>query len=157
MINKEDKEYIRECIERINAEEFDDSLREAAGEELISMIYKTIGDHERIDYNGCIYNMYINYNSNCGLTIVEANIDFETIADYILQNEDINTITLEDAVNIMHGEFPERNEFWDDLIDENGYTVDEEHIISVLEYLMEEQDNCDEEFRQDLKDYKNRR
>ena len=157
MINKEDKEYIEECIRRVNAEEFDDSLREAAGEELISMIYKIVGDHERINYNGCIYNMYINYDSNCGLTVVEANIDFETMADYLLQNENINTITLEDAVSIMNEEFPERNEFCEDLIDENGYTVDKEHILFVLDYLMDEQENCDEEFRQDLKDYKNRR
>ena len=155
MITNENKERIRRCIRRVNSS--DDSLRKAAGEELISAIYEIVGDHERTNYNGIIYNMYINYDSNCGLTVVEANISLEEIADYILKNEDINTITMDDAVKIMNWHFPERNEYGEDLIDENGYTADEEHIIFILDYLMEEQENYDKEFRQDLKDYKNRR
>ncbi len=155
MITNENKERIRKCVKRVNSS--DGSLRKAAGEELISAIYEIVGDHERTIYNGIIYNMYINYDSNCGLTVVEANISLEEIANYIFKNEDINTITMDDGVRIMNWYFSERNEYGKDLIDENGYTVDEEYIMFILDYLTEEQKNYDKEFRQDLKDYKNRR
>lgn len=149
-----DKESIKRWVGCINAEE-DWSLREAAGIELIKEIYYTLGDYERLDYNGTtISETYINYDSVCGLSVIEASIDLDIIADYLLENEDINTITLADAANIMNEEFGERNEYWDDLINEDGFAQDADKIIDILEYILEERENYDEKFRQDLKNYK---
>lgn len=149
-----DKELIRYWVGCINAED-DWSLREAAGIELIKEIYYTLGDYGRLDYNGItISETYINYDSDCGLSVIEASIDLDIIADYLLENEDVNTITLADAARIMHEEFGERNEYWNDLIDEDGFAQDADEIINILEYILEERESYDEKLRQDLKNYK---
>lgn len=78
----------------------------------------------------------------------------DIIADYLLENEDINTITLADAARIMNEEFGERDEYWNDLIDEDGFAQDADEIINILEYILEERESYDEKLRQDLKNYK---
>lgn len=153
-------DLIRNCVMNINKQP-DKNLREEAKKELIGVIKNNIvGDQESERYkDGTIFNTYINYDSNCGLTVIDANIDLETMADYILENEDINTITVSDAVNIMNEEFGERNEFWDDLIDEEGFAMNEEYIMNALEDVIGEtaSDEDDEKLRQDLKAYKKQR
>lgn len=149
-----DKESIRYWVGCINAED-DWSLREAAGIELIKEIYYTLDDYGRLDYDGTtISETYINYDSVCGLSVIEASIDLDIIADYLLENEDVNTITLADAARIMNEEFGERDEYWNDLIDEDGFAQDADEIINILEYILEEQESYDEKLRQDLKNYK---
>lgn len=152
-------DLIRDCVTNIN-EQRSKKLRVEAKGKLISVISSIVGDQESVRYkDGTIFNTYINYDSNCGLTVVDANIDLETMADYILENEDINTITVNDAVSIMNEEFGERNEFWDDLIDEEGFAMNEEYIMSALEDVIREtaSDEDDEKLRQDLKAYKKQR
>lgn len=141
---------IRLWIRTANAEK-DQDLREIAIGRLIDEIYESVGHNERITYNnGIIHDTYINYDSNCGLTVIQASIDIEIMADYIIQNKNIDTITINEAAEIMN-EFGERDEWWDDLIDEDRYVTNEDYIIDTLKYIMEE--HYDEEMRRDLSRY----
>ena len=82
-------DLIRDCVANIN-EQRSKNLRVKAKEKLISVISSIVRNQESVRYkDGTIFNTYINYDSNCGLTVIDANIDLRIMADYILENEDI--------------------------------------------------------------------
>ena len=149
-----DKDYIRGLVTVIG-EITNDDLKEQLCKNLRDKILDLAYDCEIYEFldNGEIYNMYINWDACCGASVVEASIDFEPIADYVIdEGIDIDNFTIYQAVEIMNQEFGERNEYGDDLFDDAGNPVDAEHIIEVIEEL-EEKSDTGENYRKELYDY----
>lgn len=106
-------------------------------------------DNESVRYkDAVIYNDYINWDANCGCVIVRASIDFETVANYMLEHN--MEPTLDDAWKSLC-DICERSEDWYDVIDEGEQLID----INCLKELMKiKNENIGEdEFRRDFEEY----
>ena len=129
-MNSNDKEYIRKMAWVIRYTD-DEGAREKLHDVLIEKIYELIGNWELNNYeNGCIYNTYINYDSNCGCSVIDATKEFDDMIEYLVR-ENI-PITIDEVVNVLT-EFGERDEYWEDLFDDDFYVVDADRIIEVIE------------------------
>jgi hypothetical protein len=149
-----DKDYIRSLVTVIG-ETTNDDLKEKLRENLRDKMLDLAYDYEIYEFleNGEIYNMYINWDAGCGASVVEASMNFEPIADYVIdEGIDINDFTIYRAVEIMTQQFGERDEYYDDLFDDDGDPVDAEHIIEVIEEL-EEKSDTGENYHKELYDY----
>jgi hypothetical protein len=117
-----DKDYIRSLVTVIG-ETTNDDLKEKLRENLRDKMLDLAYDYEIYEFleNGEIYNMYINWDAGCGASVVEASMNFEPIADYVIdEGIDINDFTIYRAVEIMTQQFGERDEYYDDLFDDDG-------------------------------------
>ena len=90
----------------------------------------TFFDNDTVSYvDGEVCNDYVNWDSNCGCSIIQASIDFKAIADYLIEN-DLEP-TLENVSEALCN-LEERIECWEDVIDDNIHEID----IDALEDLM---------------------
>lgn len=102
---------------------------------------------------GVIGEKYINFDSCCGLSVVEASIDFKSIADYA--NGELLFLDLDGALVIMDQEFGERTETWIDVIDDKCYILPDWKPDEVVELLwgLYKEDVGEEKFKEDIKPY----
>lgn len=74
-------------------------------------------------------------------------MNFQAIADYVIDNGiNYDNFNIYQAAEIMNSEFCERTEYGDDLFDDDGYPVDADYIIEVIERFnnFEDKDYHDE-------------
>lgn len=99
--------------------------------------------------DGTICNDYINWDSNCGCSIVRASIDLKAIADYLIENDLEPTFSnASDALCNLD----ERTEFWTDVIDDNIYEIKIDALIELMS--MDSEDKGEAEFIADFNKYK---
>ena len=133
------------CINQIKI------ITDAAPEEkekLFEVFHEKLSNElEGVDYmeyeNGVVCDKYINFDSNCGLSMISAYQSLEKLSKYMESNE------LANAINAL-SEDGSREEYWDDLVDEEYNfegTPEEvtETIVSVLDPWVGE-----EEFRKEM-------
>lgn len=90
----------------------------------------TFFDSDTVSYvDGMVCNDYVNWDSNCGCSIVRASIDFKAIADYLIENDLEPTFA---NVSEALCNLEERAEYWTDVIDDNIHEIN----IDALEELM---------------------
>lgn len=141
------KKHIASLIEKINKTE-DISARKLLCKQLKKYLYLIFDGVDKITYSeDIIRDEYVNFDSNCGLTLVDASIDIAPIADYIKENK-IKDTSLENAARIMNAEFGERDEYWNDLINDD-YLVSEE-TVGLLWSLFDDVKGCEDVFKADL-------
>ena len=157
--NSERKADIAELIKKINHTP-DVSEREKLCDKLKEELYKDFEGVDLIDYNpddGIITDQYINFDSNCGLTWITAQISLEQVYDIdaLLSGEiDIEEYDLSSAVSSMT-EVGDRSEQWHDLIDPNFYVAgdaDAESFVRDL-YGLKEGIYGGEGFKQALREH----
>lgn len=110
----------------------------------------TFFDNDTMSYvDGEVCNDYVNWDSNCGCSIIQASIDFKAIADYLIEN-DLEP-TLENVSEALCN-LEERIECWEDVIDDNIHEIN----IDALEDLMsmDNEDKGKAEFIVDFNEYK---
>jgi hypothetical protein len=110
----------------------------------------TFFDNDTVSYvDGEVCNDYVNWDSNCGCSIIQASIDFKAIADYLIEN-DLEPIF--DNVSDALCNLGERIECWEDVIDDNIHEIN----IDALEDLMsmDSEDKGKSEFITDFNEYK---
>ena len=127
----------------------DIGAREWAIDNFINELIKYF-DNDTMSYvDGEVCNDYVNWDSNCGCSIIQASIDFKAIADYLIENdlEPISENVSEALCNLE-----ERVECWEDVIDDNIHEID----IDALEDLMsmDSEDKGKAEFIADFNEYK---
>ena len=106
-------------------------------------------DNESVRYeDGVIYDDYVNWDANCGCVIVRASIDFETVADYMLEHN--MEPTLDDAWRSLC-DICERSEDWYDVIDEDEQLINIDCLIELMEIKHEFVGEA--EFYKDYKEY----
>ncbi len=133
MLMEIDRLMIIMDIKRINNEP-DLEKRRNLCDKFIDQIRLKVGDAERVEYaGGAIYDTYINYDSNCGLTIVSDRMDIDELAGYLAKSSDItNNFDLDHPVETIDdlefsdilqilGNHPQRSSDLEDLIDEQFY------------------------------------
>ena len=99
--------------------------------------------------DGTICNDYINWDSNCGCSIVHASIDLKAIADYLIENDlEPTFINVGDALC----DLDERTEFWTDVIDDNIHEINIDALIELMS--MDSEDKGKNEFIADFNEYK---
>ncbi len=107
---------------------------------------------------GVLMDNYVNFDSNSGLTIVYAYAGISAIADYLKSEADTNEpFTLSEAADVMTSEMDERDEHWEDLIDDDFYVYNGETnkevisgLISELTKIRENKTTNEEAFIKDL-------
>lgn len=110
----------------------------------------TFFDSDTMSYvDGTVCNDYVNWDSNCGCSIIQASIDFKAIADYLIEN-DLEP-TFENASEALCN-LEERREYWTDVIDDNIHEIN----IDALEELMsmDSEDKGKASFIADFNEYK---
>ena len=99
--------------------------------------------------DGTICNDYINWDSNCGCSIVHASIDLKAIADYLIEI-DLEP-TLDNAGDALCN-LGERIEYWTDVIDDDIYEINIDALIELMS--MDNKNKGKAEFVVDFNEYK---
>lgn len=110
----------------------------------------TFFDNDTMSYvDGEVCNDYVNWDSNCGCSIIQVSIDFKAIADYLIENELEPT---SENVSEALCNLEERIECWTDVIDDDIHEIN----IDALEDLMsmDSEDKGKAEFIADFNEYK---
>lgn len=110
----------------------------------------TFFDNDTVSYvDGEVCNNYVNWDSNCGCSIIQASIDFKAIADYLIENG--LEPTFDNAGDALCN-LEERAEYWTDVIDDNIHEIN----IDALEELMsmDSEDKGKSKFITDFYEYK---
>jgi hypothetical protein len=128
----------------------DIGAREWAIDNFINELIKYF-DIDTMSYiNGTICNDYVNWDSNCGCSIVRASIDLKAIADYLIENDLEPTFT---NVGDALCDLGERIEYWTDVIDDDIYEINIDALIELMS-LVDNKDKGKSEFITDFNEYK---
>lgn len=130
----------------------DIGAREWAIDNFINELIKYFNIDTMSYVDGMVCNDYVNWDSDCGCSIIQASIDFKAIADYLIENDLEPTF---DNVSEALCNLEERAEFWTDVINNDIYEIN----IDALIELMSMNDNKDKgkaEFIADFNEYKRR-
>ena len=143
------KEYITKMVAEINSE--CRAKRIALYDELYMKLKEYFEDVDYVSYeDGVLSNSYINFDSNCGLSLICANTDIQHIVE--VADKPLRELTLRDTISLMT-EIGDRREYWTDLIDDNiifEYSADEiaDQLMSILDDWVGE-----EQFKEDILAY----
>ena len=148
MTIEEFKEHMTTIAKEINEITNTDARKWAIDKFIIDLA--TYFDSDTMSYvDGEVCNDYVNWDSNCGCSIIQASIDFKAIADYLIENDLEPT---SDNVSEALCNLEERIECWTDVIDDNIHKIN----IDALEELMsmDSEDKGKAEFIADFNEYK---
>ena len=123
-----EKEKMLHLAKAIN-KETDASVKEWMLDKFLEDLYRHFDNESVIYESRIVRNLYVNWDSNCGCTIVNASIDFEAVADYLLHADMEPTL---DNASAALNDLGERTEYEGDVIDEDRL-ID----IDYLEELMQ--------------------
>ena len=153
MSRPEIKKYVTTMVKRINAET-DIGARYEAKEALIERLWKALNGVDYISYeDGYVYNRYINFDSNCGLSIIQNTTDLEHIIEAAkTSGKSLDELAFKDVV-LLFNDICDRREDWKDLINEDytfDYTPEEfaESVLSIADDWVGE-----DKFKEDIRKY----
>lgn len=150
MTIEEFKKHLTTIAEEIN-EITNTTTRKWAIDKFIIDLMKFF-DNDTVSYvDGTVCNDYVNWDSDCGCSIIQASIDFKTIADYLIENDLEPTF---DNVSEALCNLEERVEFWTDVIDDNIHEIKIDALIELMS--MDDEDKGKAEFIADFNEYKRR-
>ena len=142
------KTYMTTIAKEINEITNTDARKWAIDKFIIDLA--TYFDSDTMSYvDGEVCNDYVNWDSNCGCSIIQASIDFKAIADYLIENDLEPT---SDNVSEALCNLEERIEFWTDVIDDNIHEINIDALNDLMS--MDSEDKGKAEFIADFNEYK---
>lgn len=123
--------------------------RKTLYENLRELLIKKFEHVTWVDFDGETINYkYINFDSNCGMSIIDVYVAAKPIVDFMKKNK-VN-IELSLVPEIADDWFPERSELWTDIVDENTFELNKnlspEDIVTELSSLLDDTSEANEEF-----------